>query len=74
MGFKKRMQSSEIKQTKVSKRVLIFGAGAIGRGFLGPLFHQNDYLINFVDKDSELISKLRIRGTLLCCFYRCIRI
>jgi mannitol-1-phosphate 5-dehydrogenase len=40
------------------KRALQFGAGNIGRGFLGQLFNQSGYEIIFVDIDENLVSLL----------------
>jgi mannitol-1-phosphate 5-dehydrogenase len=45
----------------MSKSVLIYGAGAIGRGYLAPLLHKYDYNISFVDKDEKLITELKGR-------------
>lgn len=42
-----------------TKKILIFGAGAIGRGFIAPLFYNNGYQINFVDQDKILVNKLK---------------
>ena len=46
---------------KKNKRVLIFGAGAIGRGFLAPKFFLKNFSISFVDKNQELVKKLKKR-------------
>ena len=43
----------------MSKSVLIYGAGAIGRGYLAPLLQKYDYKISFVDKDEKLITELK---------------
>ena len=45
----------------INKKVLIFGAGAIGRGFLAPLLYKYGYKISFVDNNKELINKLKKR-------------
>ena len=45
----------------MSNRVLIYGAGAIGRGFLAPLLYRYGYRISFVDRDEELISELQAK-------------
>ena len=45
----------------MNKKVLIFGAGAIGRGFLAPLLFKYGYKISFVDKDKKLVKKLKKR-------------
>lgn len=42
----------------MKKKILIFGAGAIGRGFVAPLFYRNNYEINFVDSNVKLVDKL----------------
>ena len=45
----------------MKKKILIFGAGAIGRGFLAPLFFENGYEISFVDNNKILVGKLKKR-------------
>ena len=42
----------------MKKKILIFGAGAIGRGFVAPLFFKNNYEINFVDTNINLVNRL----------------
>lgn len=42
----------------MSKQVLIFGAGKIGRGFLGQLFSRSGYQLWFVDAFPELVMRL----------------
>ena len=44
-------------------KILIYGAGAIGRGFLAPTFSKLGYEIYFVDKNKELITELNLRNT-----------
>lgn len=39
-----------------------FGAGNIGRGFIGQLLHQNGFEICFVDTNAELIQQLNQDG------------
>ena len=39
-----------VDQINKGKKILIFGAGAIGRGFIAPIFYKNRYEISFVDK------------------------
>ena len=39
-----------------------FGAGNIGRGFIGQLLHQNGFEICFVDTNADLISQLNEDG------------
>ena len=48
------------------KKILIFGAGAIGRGFLAPKFYLKNYAISFVDSNEELIKKLSKRKKYIC--------
>jgi len=43
------------------KRVVIFGAGNVGRGFLGQLFSVSGYEVIFVDIDEPLIAALNER-------------
>ncbi|WP_075037693.1 mannitol-1-phosphate 5-dehydrogenase [Halobacillus dabanensis] len=40
------------------KQTVHFGAGNIGRGFIGALFSQSDYHVTFVDIADEIINKL----------------
>ena len=40
---------------------VIFGAGNIGRGFIGQLFSESHYDVNFVDVDEALIRRLNER-------------
>jgi len=39
-----------------------FGAGNIGRGFLGQLYHQSGYRTVFVDVDARLVEALNAAG------------
>lgn len=43
------------------KKIVLFGAGKIGRSFIGPLFHQGGYELVFIDKDKTLIDELNRR-------------
>jgi len=45
------------------RKAVIFGAGNVGRGFLGQLFSESGYSLTFVDIDQPLIKTLRSRGT-----------
>lgn len=42
--------------------VLIIGAGAVGRGFVAPMFSRAGFDIDFVDSDRAMIGRLRERG------------
>ena len=41
--------------------ILIYGAGAIGRGYLAPLLQQYGIGISFVDTNDQLINELKLR-------------
>jgi len=43
------------------KKILLFGAGKIGRSFIGQLFSQGGYEVVFVDVYKELIDALNAR-------------
>lgn len=49
------------------QKIIIFGAGKIGRSFIGQLFARGGYKVVFVDINSEIIGLLNTRG-----FYRVI--
>ena len=42
---------------------VVFGAGSVGRGFIGQLFTESGYRVIFVDIDAALIEALRRRGS-----------
>ena len=44
------------------KQAVIFGAGNIGRGFLGQLFFESGYEIVFVEAIESLVSRLNATG------------
>ncbi len=43
------------------KHAIIFGAGNIGRGFIGQLFHESGYALTLVDVDQLLLEALNRR-------------
>lgn len=43
------------------KKLLLFGAGKIGRSFIGQLFSRSGYEVIFVDISREIIDQLNIR-------------
>ncbi len=45
------------------QRILIWGAGRIGRGFVGDLFFSEEYDLVFVDQSQSLIDQLEDNGT-----------
>jgi mannitol-1-phosphate 5-dehydrogenase len=46
----------------MNKQAVIFGAGNIGRGFIGQLFSESGYKLVFIDVDAELIAALNDKG------------
>ena len=44
------------------KTAVHFGAGNIGRGFLGQLYHQSGYATVFVDVDDRIVAALNEQG------------
>ena len=40
------------------KKFIMYGAGNIGRGFIGQLFSDSDYKVGFVDINEQVIAKL----------------
>lgn len=44
------------------KQVVHFGAGNIGRGFIGDLLHNSNYHITFVDIDENLVNLLNTQN------------
>ena len=45
------------------KKAVVFGAGNIGRGFVGQLFCESGYSVTFVDIDDELLSAINAKGS-----------
>ncbi len=44
------------------REAIVFGAGSVGRGFLGQLFCESGYRVTFVDLDRPLLEALERRG------------
>lgn len=44
------------------KKAIVFGAGNIGRGFMGQLFHEAGYYMTFVEYRKELVDMLNDAG------------
>jgi mannitol-1-phosphate 5-dehydrogenase len=47
----------------MAKFVVQFGAGNIGRGFLGHLYWESGYEVIFIDINKELVEKINARGS-----------
>ena len=43
-------------------KAVMYGAGNIGRGFIGQLFSQSGYNVSFIDVNKEVIEALNNRG------------
>ena len=54
---------SDKEKHKMRPKAVQFGAGNIGRGFLGQLFFESSYEIVFVDVDAELVREINRRGS-----------
>lgn len=52
------MRPTENKSKVEIRKIIIFGAGKIGRSFIGQLFGKSGYKIVFVDVDPDIISLL----------------
>ena len=50
------------ERTFIMKQALMYGAGNIGRGFIGQLFHMSGYEISFIDVNMAVIDKLNADG------------
>lgn len=46
----------------MKKRAVMYGAGNIGRGFIGMLFAASGYEVVFIDVDESLVEDLREKG------------
>ena len=57
------MRLTEGKSQVDSRKIVIFGAGKIGRSFIGQLFGRSGYKIVFVDVDPVIISLLNTRNS-----------
>ena len=44
------------------KQAIMYGAGNIGRGFIGQLLHMSGYEISFIDVNMTVVDKLNSDG------------
>ena len=47
---------------KYKKKMILFGAGKIGRSFIGQLFSRGNYEVVFVDISKDIINELNKRN------------
>lgn len=47
----------------MNRKAIVFGAGNIGRGFIGQLFSESGYAVTFIDVDQELVDTLNREGS-----------
>jgi mannitol-1-phosphate 5-dehydrogenase len=52
-----------MKKNLLEKSIVIFGAGKIGRSFIGQLFGCSGYQVVFIDVDQNMIDKLNALGS-----------
>ena len=45
------------------KKAVMYGAGNIGRGFIGMLFSQSGYRVTFIDVAKPVVEALQQRGS-----------
>jgi Mannitol-1-phosphate/altronate dehydrogenases len=48
---------------QVMKKAVMYGAGNIGRGFIGQLFYMSGYETSFIDVNMDVINKLNADGS-----------
>lgn len=46
-----------------TRKILIFGAGKIGRSFIGQLFSRGGYYVTFIDIDPGIVERLNRQGS-----------
>lgn len=56
------MRLTQNKSQVEVRKIVIFGAGKIGRSFIGQLFGIGGYKVVFVDVDPEIVARLNSQG------------
>ncbi len=51
-----------ISDNRIRKKIVVFGAGRIGRSFIGQLFSSGGYEVIFIDRNEQLIEELNKRN------------
>jgi len=49
--------------SKNKKTAVMYGAGNIGRGFIGQVFHDSGYEVVFIDVNQDVVTALNERGS-----------
>ena len=44
-----------------TSKIIVFGAGKIGRSFIGQVFHRTGYEVVFVDINKDLINLINLK-------------
>lgn len=57
------MNRTETRFQADNKKIVIFGAGKIGRSFIGQLFGRSGYTVVFIDVDPVVVDLLNKRGS-----------
>ncbi|HWS00860.1 MAG TPA: hypothetical protein VN249_09615 [Prolixibacteraceae bacterium] len=57
------MHNTKFRLDIDTRKIVIFGAGKIGRSFIGQLFGCAGYRVVFVDVDNLLVERLNARGS-----------
>lgn len=52
-----------VQNNSIKKTLVIFGAGKIGRSFIGQLFGCGGYQVVFIDVDQNMIDRLNAFGS-----------
>ena len=47
------------KEREMKKKILIVGAGRLGKGFLGEVFEAAEWHVAFLDHDPQIVKELR---------------